>query len=152
MVLFLFPKHMEEPPNHRHRHRLLRAFQSFADSGGYSIPTISTILSRLSLVLVPSHHHRDHAGGVDDYVAAGAMLVVPEVARELYNLTGRVTSMATYTDDEPFEFKDGSIEFRSFWREENPHARDWSFSVATRANPSTDDDVVSHDIVSLHLR
>jgi hypothetical protein len=102
--------------------------------------------------VVPSHHHRDHAGGVDDYVAAGAMLVVPEVARELYNLTGRVTSMATYTDDEPFEFKDGSIEFRSFWREENPHARDWSFSVATRANPSTDDDVVSHDIVSLHLR
>lgn len=94
--------------------------------------------------VVPSHHHRDHAGGVDDYVAAGATLVVPEVARDLYNMTGSVASMETYTDGEPFEFKDSSVEFRSFWRDENPHARDWSFSVATRADPSDDDDFVSY--------
>ena len=64
--------------------------------------------------VVPSHHHRDHAGGVDDYVAAGATLVVPEVARELYNFTGKVGKMETYTDLESFVLKDESVEFALF--------------------------------------
>lgn len=92
--------------------------------------------------VVPSHHHRDHAGGVNDYVEAGATLVIPEVAKELYNFTGKVERMVAYTDVEPFEFKDGSVEFRSFWKEENPHARDWNFGVATKANPSDVDGFV----------
>jgi len=29
----------------------------------------------------PTHHHRDHSGGVPDYVAAGAKLIVPEISR-----------------------------------------------------------------------
>lgn len=92
--------------------------------------------------VVPSHHHRDHAGGVNDYVAAGGILVVPEIASSLYNLTGKVPSsqLETYTDQQPFVFKDRMIEFRSFWKDSNPHARDWTFSVATRASPTGDDE------------
>ena len=92
--------------------------------------------------VVPSHHHRDHAGGVDDYVAAGATLIVPQVAKDLYNLTGKVTSMETYTNESPFVLKDSNVQFRSFWKDENPNARDWSFSVATRATPTNDADFV----------
>ena len=102
--------------------------------------------------VVPSHHHRDHAGGVNDYVAAGAILVVPEVARELYNLTDKVplTQMLTYNETNPFQFRDGHVQFHSFWRASSPHAQDWSFSVATKARPTTDEHFVlfNADVVS----
>ncbi|KEF59334.1 uncharacterized protein A1O9_04178 [Exophiala aquamarina CBS 119918] len=32
----------------------------------------------------PTHHHRDHSGGVPDYVAAGAKLTVPEMSRDYW--------------------------------------------------------------------
>ena len=33
----------------------------------------------------PSHHHRDHAGGIDKYVEAGVQLIVPEVAFDFWS-------------------------------------------------------------------
>lgn len=100
--------------------------------------------------VVPSHHHRDHAGGIMDYVNAGATLVVPEVAKDLYNYTGQVQEMVTFTADEPFVLKDARVEFRSFWAVGNPHAEDWTFSVANVANASEDRNFVvfSADVVS----
>lgn len=100
--------------------------------------------------VVPSHHHRDHAGGVMDYVNAGATLVVPEVAKDLYNYTGQVQDMVTYTAEDPFVLKDANVEFRSFWGVENPHAEDWTFSIASVANASEDRDFVifNADVVS----
>ena len=92
--------------------------------------------------VVPSHHHRDHAGGVDDFVEAGATLVVPEIATALYNFTGKISQMVTYNEDEPFILKDSKVQFRSFWKDENPHARDWTFSVAGAADPSSPDQFV----------
>lgn len=95
--------------------------------------------------VVPSHHHRDHAGGFVDYVEAGATLVIPEVAAALYNFTGGVSQMATYSNSEPFVKKDSKVQFRSFWQDENPHARDWSFSVAATAKPSEPDQFVVYN-------
>ncbi len=71
------------------------------------------------------------------HVAAGATLVIPEVARELYNLTGKVpaSQMQTYNETARFVFDDDKIQFRSSWRDDNLHARDWSRSVATAAVP-----------------
>lgn len=89
--------------------------------------------------VVPSHHHRDHAGGVGDYFRAGATLVVPEVAKDFYNQTGEQLKMALYGTENPFVFRDEEIEFRSFWRNNNPHAEDWSFAVATKARPKDGD-------------
>ena len=89
--------------------------------------------------VVPSHHHRDHAGGVDDYLAAGATLVVPEVAQELYNITGNASQIQVYTNADPFVLKDNNVQFRSFWRDENPHAKDWISGIATKTNPGSDD-------------
>ncbi|KAF2233669.1 hypothetical protein EV356DRAFT_447860 [Viridothelium virens] len=93
--------------------------------------------------VVPSHHHRDHAGGVGDYVAAGAKLVVPEIARAYYtNVNGGQVEFVTYTQEQPFILDDGNVQFRSFWREENPHAVDWSYGIATSSCPKNGTGVV----------
>ncbi|KAL1849686.1 hypothetical protein Daus18300_013187 [Diaporthe australafricana] len=89
--------------------------------------------------VVPSHHHRDHAGGVGDYVRAGATLVVPEVAKDFYNQTGEQLKIALYNAENPFVFRDEEIEFCSFWKDNNPHAEDWSYAVATKAQPADGD-------------
>ncbi|PTB72112.1 hypothetical protein M440DRAFT_1473064 [Trichoderma longibrachiatum ATCC 18648] len=94
--------------------------------------------------IVPSHHHRDHAGGVPDYVKAGATLVVPDVAKRFYSSVndGHV-KFATYNERIPFVIKDENIQFRSLWRDENPHARDWSYGIATAACPAEGEGVVA---------
>ena len=89
--------------------------------------------------VVPSHHHHDHAGGVDDYVAAGATLVVPEMAKQYYaNVNGRNVNFTTYNQYQPFILSDGKVQFRSFWHEEAPHAADWTYALATAACPTND--------------
>jgi hypothetical protein len=100
--------------------------------------------------VVPSHHHRDHAGGVADFLAAGATLVIPEIAAGLYNFTGNIARMVTYNEGNPFVKKDSKVQFRSFWKDENPHARDWSYGVAAPVNPTGDSDfvVLNADVIS----
>lgn len=83
--------------------------------------------------VVPSHHHRDHAGGVADYVRRGAKVVVPEVARGFYEqVNGGEVEVVGFTEDEPFVVRDGEVQYRAMWREEAPHARDWTYGVAMR--------------------
>ena len=105
--------------------------------------------------VVPSHHHRDHAGSIADYVAAGAKVVVPAIVQDFYAKVNNGTiTFETYTQEQPFMLRDNnnndnnnnnsstSVQFRSFWREEAPHAVDWSYSVATAACPGVDTGVV----------
>lgn len=88
--------------------------------------------------VVPSHHHRDHAGGVNDYIDAGATLVIPNIAKNFYGQSGKKIKTETYDEKNAFVFKDDEIEFRAYWREQNPHAEDWIFSVATKAKSNND--------------
>lgn len=84
--------------------------------------------------VVPSHHHRDHAGGVRDYLAAGATLVIPEIAKDYYkHVNGGNFQTITYTDEQPFIKQDKNVQFLSFWKDENPHASDWAWSAAAPA-------------------
>ncbi|KAL7893259.1 hypothetical protein HDV64DRAFT_272781 [Trichoderma sp. TUCIM 5745] len=84
--------------------------------------------------VVPSHHHRDHAGGVGDILAAGATLVIPEVAKPLYaNVNGGKFKTITYNESNPFVLKDRKVQFASFWHPRAAHAEDWVFSVAAPA-------------------
>lgn len=81
--------------------------------------------------VVPSHHHRDHVGGIGDYLAAGAKLVVPEIAKDYYKkVNNGKFDVVTYSQDKPFLKKDKNVQFMSFWKDENPHAKDWVYSVA----------------------
>ena len=101
--------------------------------------------------VVPSHNHRDHAGGVGDYVAADATIIVPEIARDFYaRINGGKVNFTTYTDNEPFRMSDGTVQFSSFWAKGNPHAEDWSFGVASPACPRDDSEFVMFlaDVVS----
>lgn len=84
--------------------------------------------------VVPSHHHRDHTGGIGDYLAAGAKLVIPEIAKDFYSKVndGKFETI-TYTDKQPFVKEDKNVRFASFWRPDNSHARDWTYAVAAPA-------------------
>jgi len=93
--------------------------------------------------VVPSHHHHDHAYGVGDYAKVGVKLVVPEVARDFYSkVNNGDVEIVTYNQTHPFVVKDKNVQFRSVWRDEAPHARDWSYGIATAACPGKEDDVV----------
>ena len=112
---------------------------------------VSRHSSKRITYVVPSHHHHDHAGGVDDYVAAGATLVVPETAKAYYaHVNGGHVNFTTYTQYDPFMLSDGKTQFRSFWRPEAPHAADWTFALATAACPtnSTGSIIYIADIVN----
>ena len=83
--------------------------------------------------IVPSHHHRDHAGGIGDYAAAGAKLIVPDIARRFYETANNGSvDIVTFTEDHPFLLRDRNVQFRSMWKDEGPHARDWTYNVAMR--------------------
>lgn len=101
--------------------------------------------------VVPSHHHRDHAGGVNDYLAAGATLVIPEVAKHFYeNVNGGHFKVATYGKDKPFVLEDKQTRFESFWHEDSSHARDWTYTTAyTKCRGDKNDFVVYNvDVVN----
>ncbi|PNP43493.1 hypothetical protein TGAMA5MH_04465 [Trichoderma gamsii] len=102
--------------------------------------------------VVPSHHHGDHAGGVPDYVAAGAMLIIPEIAKVFYpEVNGGNVNFATYNETDPFILKDDIVQFRPAWREENPHARDWPYGITTSACPS-DSEGLQHSSLTCGVR
>ncbi|GFP60251.1 hypothetical protein TASIC1_0017001300 [Trichoderma asperellum] len=102
--------------------------------------------------VVPSHHHRDHAGGVGDILAAGAALVIPEVAKPLYaNVNGGDFKVITYNEEKPFVLKDRKVQFASFWHPRAAHAEDWVFSVAAPAcwtDASSEFALFNADVVS----
>ena len=98
--------------------------------------------------IVPSHHHRDHAGGIADYVRAGSTIVVPDFAMSFYELVnGGNVSFHTYSIDSPFISKDeqADIQFRSMASLEAPHARDWTYAVVSAACANGTTPVVAYN-------
>jgi hypothetical protein len=86
--------------------------------------------------VAPSHHHHDHAYGIADYAAAGATLVVPEVSVDFYSkINNGNVSFVTFNETHPFILEDQNVQVRAFWHHEAPHARGWSYSIATKACP-----------------
>ena len=93
--------------------------------------------------VAPSHHHHDHAYGVGDYVKAGAILVVPDTAVDFYRkVNNGNVSVATFNETNPFVLRDSNVQFRAVWHDEPPHAKDWTYSLATAACPAETDGVV----------
>ncbi|KAI8624186.1 hypothetical protein F5Y19DRAFT_491630 [Xylariaceae sp. FL1651] len=93
--------------------------------------------------VAPSHHHHDHAYGVGDYIAAGASLVIPEIARDYYSqVNGGDVTIITFNETHPFILKDDAVQFRAMYHDEPPHAKDWTYSIATTACPKADDGIV----------
>ena len=97
------------------------------------------------LYIVPSHHHHDHAYGVADYAAAGATIVVPAIVGEYYRgVNGGNASILVYDEDHPFAVADTNVQFRAIWHQDAPHAKDWSYALATKNCPDEETKAVLH--------
>ncbi|WPH04265.1 Hypothetical protein R9X50_00715400 [Acrodontium crateriforme] len=90
-----------------------------------------------------SHEHEREKGGVADYIAAGATLVIPDFAKAFYNLfpNSPDPKIITYSNPHPFHKDDEVVQFTSHLGVENPQAKDWTFAIAGTAQPSRDQDL-----------
>ncbi|KAF8542457.1 hypothetical protein BDD12DRAFT_728744 [Trichophaea hybrida] len=98
-----------------------------------------------------SHHHGDHALGASDYVAAGAKLIIPEIARKFWADTVPDAELLTFSEGKPFTHASASMATRFHWSPNQLHAEDWSYAHIVAAegeavfvtdiwNPDGDDD------------
>ncbi|KAL6405068.1 hypothetical protein AUP68_11911 [Ilyonectria robusta] len=85
--------------------------------------------------LWPTHHHRDHSGGANKYVEAGAKLIVPDMAVQYWSSIPDAT-FVTFNDTNPYVHSDGNIQAWFMWEEQGSHAADWSYSFVTAKCPS----------------
>ncbi|KAH6880353.1 hypothetical protein B0T10DRAFT_412091 [Thelonectria olida] len=90
----------------------------------------------------PTHHHRDHAGGVDEYVAIGAKLIVPQMAVSHWSSIPGAT-FVTFNDTHPFVYSDNKIQAWFMWQHQTTHASDWSYAVITEKCPTAKSPVVA---------
>ncbi|UKZ75257.1 hypothetical protein TrVFT333_002932 [Trichoderma virens FT-333] len=80
--------------------------------------------------LWPTHHHRDHSGGANEYVAIGAKLIVPEMAVQYWSSIPNAT-FVTFNDTHPYVHKDNSMQAWFTWQKHATHASDWSYALVT---------------------
>ncbi|KAH6980842.1 hypothetical protein BKA56DRAFT_632550 [Ilyonectria sp. MPI-CAGE-AT-0026] len=85
--------------------------------------------------LWPTHHHRDHSGGANKYVEAGAKLIVPDMAVKYWSSIPNAT-FVTFNDTNPYVHSDGNIQAWFMWEDQGSHAADWSYSFVTAKCPS----------------
>ncbi|KAH8892699.1 hypothetical protein GQ53DRAFT_860750 [Thozetella sp. PMI_491] len=98
------------------------------------IQWVSENLKKPITHLWPSHHHRDHSGGAQEYVAAGAKLIVPDMAVKYWSSIPNAT-FETFNDTHPFVYADDDIQAWFMWQPEATHAADWSYAVIASKCP-----------------
>ncbi|KAH9866215.1 hypothetical protein J1614_008781, partial [Plenodomus biglobosus] len=90
----------------------------------------------------PTHHHHDHAFGVNTYVAAGAEVIVPEMSRDYYT---KVPGIKFKTYSAPFVIETANFRAVFIHVEGSIHAVDHSIGVITPPCPTNDSTVVVFD-------
>ncbi|KAL7935120.1 hypothetical protein V8C35DRAFT_279576 [Trichoderma chlorosporum] len=78
----------------------------------------------------PTHHHRDHSGGANEYVAIGAKLIVPEMAVPYWSSIPNAT-FETFNETHPFVYEDKNMQAWFTWQNQATHASDWSYAFVT---------------------
>jgi hypothetical protein len=87
-----------------------------------------------------THHHGDHGGGANEYVAGGAKLIVPEIAASYWSsIPG--AQLVTFNDTHPYVHADSNIQAWFMWQPQATHASDWSYSFITSRSPSANSSV-----------
>lgn len=100
--------------------------------------------------LWPTHHHRDHSGGADKYVAIGAKLIIPEMAVQYWSSIPNATFVTfkyvqlpfanfltelklTFpkSDTHPYVHADSAMQAFFVWQHQATHASDWSYAFVT---------------------
>ncbi|KAH6886173.1 hypothetical protein B0T10DRAFT_530431 [Thelonectria olida] len=94
--------------------------------------------------VAPTHHHRDHSGGAAEYVAAGAKLIVPEIAVEYWSsIPG--ASFVTFNQTHPYVHRDDKIQAWFNWEQQATHAADWSYVTVTERCPAANSTIVAFE-------
>ncbi|EXL71047.1 hypothetical protein FOPG_13165 [Fusarium oxysporum f. sp. conglutinans race 2 54008] len=87
--------------------------------------------------VAPTHHHRDHSGGVADYVRAGAKLIIPEMAVDYWSSVPGA-QFITFNQTHPYVHRDNKIQAWFNWADQAPHAADWTYVMVTEQCPNKD--------------
>ncbi|KAM6509851.1 hypothetical protein FALCPG4_017491 [Fusarium falciforme] len=94
--------------------------------------------------VAPTHHHGDHAGGTADYVAAGAKLIVPEMAVDYWSSIPGAT-FVTFNQTHPYVHRDNKIQAWFNWEQQAVHAADWSYVTITERCPTANSTMVAFE-------
>ncbi|CAG7558222.1 unnamed protein product [Fusarium equiseti] len=94
--------------------------------------------------VAPSHHHRDHSGGVPDFVKAGATLIIPEIAINYWSSVPNA-KFITFNQTNPYVHRDGNISAWFNWENQAAHAADWTYVVVTERCASAGSPVVAFE-------
>ncbi|KAF4441123.1 hypothetical protein FACUT_2891 [Fusarium acutatum] len=90
--------------------------------------------------VTPTHHHRDHSGGVADYVRAGAKLIIPEMAEDYWSsIPG--AQFITFNQTHPYVHRDNKVQAWFNWADQAPHAADWTYVMVTERCPDKDSSI-----------
>ncbi|KAF5602209.1 uncharacterized protein FSUBG_7884 [Fusarium subglutinans] len=94
--------------------------------------------------VAPSHHHRDHSGGVVDYVRAGAKLIIPEMAVDYWSsIPG--AQFITFNQTHPYVHRDNKVQAWFNWADQAPHAADWTYVMVTERCPDKDSSIFVYE-------
>ncbi|KUL83281.1 hypothetical protein ZTR_09152 [Talaromyces verruculosus] len=83
----------------------------------------------------PSHHHHDHALGLKDYVAAGAIAVVLDQAKAYYSNIPDIKFLE-YSANEPIILHDSHVQASIVQIEGSVHAFDQGYAVVAPISPT----------------
>ncbi|PTD06895.1 hypothetical protein FCULG_00005498 [Fusarium culmorum] len=105
---------------------------------------VSDNLKKPITFVAPSHHHRDHSGGVPDFVKAGAKLIIPEIAVKYWSSVPGA-EFVTFNETHPYMHNDDKIAAWFNWEDQPSHASDWTYVVVTERCASADSPVVAFE-------
>ncbi|KAF5009447.1 hypothetical protein FDECE_4330 [Fusarium decemcellulare] len=94
--------------------------------------------------VAPSHHHRDHTGGLADYIAIGAKVIVPQVAVDYWSSIPGAT-FVTFNETHPYVHRDNKIQAWFNWEKQATHAADWTYVAITERCPTPNSPVVAFE-------
>ncbi|KAF5601782.1 hypothetical protein FPANT_1646 [Fusarium pseudoanthophilum] len=94
--------------------------------------------------VAPSHHHRDHSGGIADYVRAGAKLIIPEMALDYWSsIPG--AEFITFNQTHPYVHRDNKVQAWFNWADQAPHAADWTYVMVTERCPDKNSSIFVYE-------
>ncbi|KAL6917141.1 hypothetical protein FSST1_008636 [Fusarium sambucinum] len=105
---------------------------------------VSENLNKPITFVAPSHHHRDHSGGVRDFARVGARLIIPEIAADYWSSVP-AASFITFNQSHPYTHTDGTITAWFNWEAQAAHASDWTYVVITELCASAYSPVIAFE-------
>ncbi|KAF5985470.1 hypothetical protein FBULB1_2899 [Fusarium bulbicola] len=101
-------------------------------------------IGKKATYVAPSHHHRDHSGGVADYIRAGAKLIIPEMAVDYWSsIPG--AQFITFNQTHPYVHRDNKVQAWFNWADQAPHAADWTYVMVTERCPDKNSSIFVYE-------